>query len=389
MSIVGRSRRNGQRGDADVIEDYLYGRDCVMDKDEWSLFCREVLLLRAPIDQTLDGVVGMVDEMIVFIVRAVVGSEDFSTGSDSRLMELVVVLVQFLMLCGGSGILPRDYSVARFGGGDPLIACGPVDSGDGRSFALRVVRRLVSLGRCVRGMLRVAWDNALWLEPDLVGAIGLDGGRGYHLCDIWRAAVGIDTPLGVFMQNIIGPSYVVGGPFGEGHIVHEYVATSWYSGMEYMPMSSETMAGGVVPHLLHRSGRYADFGSVDRQYLIFLHNLHWGFMHKMKYMSVRGSARFPTDLLALFGIMVGRRVDCGRPLELRAGGHRSWRLGGAGLNTPSQNKKSMSRFLSPLSYLYVFGTGQQEYLAERFNVSAVAVAAVMAASVGGGAGRSW
>ena len=145
-------------------------------------------------------------------------------------------------------------------------------------------------------------------------------------------------------------------------------------------MSSETIGGTVVPHLLHKSGRYSDFGSVDRQYLIFLHNLHWGFMHKMKYMSLRGSARFPTDLLALFGIMVGRRVDCGRPLEFRAGGCRSWRLGGVGSSTLAQNKAAMSRFLSPLSCLRVFGMGQHEYLAVRFQASTAAVVAMMVAT---------
>ena len=337
-------------------------------------------MLEAPIAQTMDGVAGMVDQMMVFMVGAVVGREEFSVNANSRLMELVVVLVRFLMLCGGAGVLPREYSVARFGGGCPLRACGPVADGQGRAFALKVVRRLVSLGRCVHGMLRVAWDNALWLDPISVGALGLDVGKEYYLCDIWRAAMGVDTPMGVFMQNVVGPSYLAGGPFGEGHIIHEFVATSWYRDSECMPMSSETIGGTVVPHLLHKSGRYSDFGSVDRQYLIFLHNLHWGFMHKMKYMSLRGSARFPTDLLALFGIMVGRRVDCGRPLEFRAGGCRSWRLGGVGSNTLAQNKAAMSRFLSPLSCLRVFGMGQHEYLAVRFQASTAAVVAMMVAT---------
>ena len=198
--------------------------------------------------------------------------------------------------------------------------------------------------------------------------------------------MGVDTPLGVFMQNVIGPSYLVDGPFGDGHIVHEYVTTSWYRNSELMPMNSETLPGAVVPHLLVKSGRYSDFGSVDRQYLIFMHNLHWGFMHKMKYMALRGSARFPADLLALFGIMVGRRIDSGRQLEFRAGGSRSWKLGGDSSFTLAHNKKAMSCFLSPLSHLRVFGMGQQEYLAARFQTSA-AVAAVMMSAVSGGVGE--
>ena len=39
ISIVGRSRHDGQRSDSDVVEDFLYGRDCDMDEVEWSLFC--------------------------------------------------------------------------------------------------------------------------------------------------------------------------------------------------------------------------------------------------------------------------------------------------------------------------------------------------------------
>ena len=216
ISIVGRSRRDGQRSDSDVVEDFLYGRDCNMDEAEWGMFCREVLLLGAPIAQTMDGVAGMVDEMMVSMVRAVVGREEFSVKADSRLMELVVVLVRFLMLCGGSGVLPREYLVARFGGGCPLRACAPVAEGQGRAFALKVVRRLVSLGRCVRGMLRVAWNSALWLDPILVGALGLDVGKEYYLCDIWRAAMGVDTPMGVLCRMLLDPRIVLVGHLERG-----------------------------------------------------------------------------------------------------------------------------------------------------------------------------
>ena len=118
-------------------------------------------------------------------------------------------------------------------------------------------------------------------------------------------------------------------------------------------MVSETIAGSVLPFLLKQCGRYSDFGSVDPQYQMFMHNLHWGFMHASKYQGLRGSARFPTDLLSVFGIMVGRRVDGARPLEFRLKGHRSWQLGGGDALTLQQNKRVMTRFLSPLSYVAV------------------------------------
>ena len=340
---------DGVRDDVDAVMDYTYGCDCVMSEGEWCLFCSEVLLLEHPIQQTLEAVVGMVDDMVAYLVRAVVGKEEFAAGSESRLMELVVVLVRFLLLCGGTGVLPPEYSVARFSGVHPLAYGGPYACGSGRSFAMKVSRRLFSLGRCVRTLLRVAWENSVWFEPSLMELLGLDGGKGYSLGEVWRAAVGVDSPLAVFMQNVVGPSYLADGPFGGGHITHEYIVTRWRSDVEYMPMVSETISGSVVPFLLRQCGRYSDFGSVDRQYQIFLHNLHWGFMHMSKYKGLRGSSRFSTDLLSLFGIMVGRRVGGTRPLEFRVEGRGSWQLGGAGLLTLQQNKQRMTCFLSPLS----------------------------------------
>ena len=208
-SVVGEScRGGGNRDDGDVVHDHLFGLDCGMDVGEWYLFCREVLLLDEPIAQTMDAVVGMVDEMLVFILHAVAGKGGFALSDDSRLMDLVVVLVRFLVLCGGSGVLlPYKYALFRFGGVDPFGG-SMAPGGNGRLFALKVVRRLVSLGRCVRNLLRVAWDRAVWwVEPELVESLGLAGKGDVYLCDVWKAVVGMDTPLAVFMQNVVGPSY--------------------------------------------------------------------------------------------------------------------------------------------------------------------------------------
>jgi len=128
----------GGRDDGDSVMDHLYGHDCAMDDREWAVFCREVLLLDEPIPQTMEAIVGMVDEMVMFIVRTVVGEDGYSKRSDSRLMELVVVLVRFLLLCGGAGVLPPEYSVARFNGVHPLAYRGPFACGSGRSFAMKV-----------------------------------------------------------------------------------------------------------------------------------------------------------------------------------------------------------------------------------------------------------
>ena len=343
------------RDDGDAVMDHLYGHDCAMDDQEWAVFCREVLLLGEPIPQTMEAIVKLVDEMVVFIVRAVVGVGGFSKRDDSRLMELVVVLARFLLLCGGSGMFPYDYAAARFGGIHPFMAGGPVACGGGRVFALKLYRRLVSLGRCVRGLLRVAWDYGEWVEPVLMEKLGLRGSAKYFLCDVWRAAVGKETPLAVFMQSVVGPSYFADEvPSDKYYVVHEYDSTTWRRDAEYTPMSSETMVGGVVYHMLAQGSLYADFGGVDRRLQVFLHNFHWGFMHQSKYVRMRGSARFPTDLLALFGIMVGRCIVGTKPLEFRLIKCRSWQLGDAHVCTVKQNADLKFRFLSPLSYAPVY-----------------------------------
>ena len=149
----------GKSDDGDVVEDYVFGHNCVLDGSKWEVFCREVLLLDHPLAQTLDAVVEMVDDMVVFIVRAVAGCKDFADDSGSRLMKLVVMLVRLLLLCGGSGVFPRKYAIARFGGVDPSVSGGPFANHKGCEFAHRVVHRMVSLGRCVRGFC--AWHGVI------------------------------------------------------------------------------------------------------------------------------------------------------------------------------------------------------------------------------------
>ena len=73
-------------------------------------------------------------------------------------------------------------------------------------------------------------------------SLGLGGKGDVFLCDIWRAVAGTDTPLAVFMQNVVGPSYLADGAsdLDKGHIVLEYDSTVWKRGQQYTPMSSST-----------------------------------------------------------------------------------------------------------------------------------------------------
>ena len=144
--IVGASGSGG----VDLVDDYLFGRDCAMNKKEWRRFCLEVLLLDLVIPQTMEAVVGVVDRMLVTIVRCVVGCAEFSTEPGAKLMTLVMAMVRFVILCGGAGVLPREYALARFGVAKSFDKGVGVVDVQVCAFAQRAIRRLTSLGRCVR-----------------------------------------------------------------------------------------------------------------------------------------------------------------------------------------------------------------------------------------------
>ncbi len=61
-----------------------------------------VLVLDAPIPQTLDAFVSLGDKIIISVVRAIAGMERYSF--DLRLMSNVAVFVGLLMLRGKDGV---------------------------------------------------------------------------------------------------------------------------------------------------------------------------------------------------------------------------------------------------------------------------------------------
>ena len=355
-SVVAPTRLScGEGGGDDAVDDYVFGRDCVLDDLEWARFCVEVLLLDAPVPQTLDAIVDVVDEMVVFIVRAVAGCSEFSSSHESRLMQLVVVLVRFLLLCGGSSVFPREYALARFGGveyaedaEDGARRLGP----GGRAFAYKMMRRLVSLGRCVRGLLRVAWENAMWRDPALFRLLCLDCSKDHRFCDVWRAAFGLESKMAQFMGGMIGPSYSVCDPACGGYEDHEYDETSWRLELAHNPMSSETVLGSALHSLVVQGGSYVGFGGSDRQVKIFLHNMHWIFMHGGRYRGMSADRSQVRDFLPTFGIEVGGGVNgVGPSGEFRVVGVRTWRFGwndGLGLFGEDAGDVVVSSFFAAL-----------------------------------------
>lgn len=211
-----------------------------------------------------------------------------------------------------------------------------------------MMRRLVSLGWCVRDLLRAAWEGAVWHDPELAGLLGLGGGGSWKLSEVWRAAMGEESAFSMIMENVIGPSYYRNGTgWQNGFIVHEYFSSAWACPSQSSPMCSETIPGAVtvIPMLVAGSGTYAGYGGVDRQYQLFLHNLHWAFLQDKKYVEMRGDDVFPQDFLAVFGITVGKQAS-GRAgsREFCVADLRSWLVGGGDV----KDKEVMGAFLSPL-----------------------------------------
>ena len=364
--IVGASGANG----VDVVDDYLLGRDCKMSKKEWRRFCLEVLLLDVPIPQDFDAVVGVVDKMLVTIVRCVAGCEEFSAATGAKLMTLVMALARFLLLCGGSGMLPREYALARFGAAKAFDDCARVVDVQVRVFAQKVVRRLTSLGRCVRGLVRVAWGHSVWREPELMSKLGLEASRSYCLSDVWRAAVGSDCGLAVVMRSVVGPSYDVAGagpevlmrsalgphdllgPMAVNHEDHEYDVTAWgRGGLPQSPLSSDTLVGNSVALLVSAGGRMVGFGGIDRQVKLFIHNFQMGFCHERHFRGLGGDNPVVMDLLDLMGITFGAGFDGkGVPGQFQLRGGRSWYVGGRdGLHVFGEDEgEAVASFLSAL-----------------------------------------
>ena len=349
-SIVGASSEGG----GDAVDNHLLGRDCRMSKKEWRRFCFEVLLLDAVIPQSMGAVVDMVDEMLWTIVRCVAGCDEFSVARTGRLMALVMALARFLLLCGGDGVFPREYAFARFGAFETFTkTCEGVVDESVRVFAQKATRRLISLGRCVRGLIRVAWEHSMWDDPELMLSLGLDAEKKHNLRDVWRAAVGTECGLAVLMRSVIGPGYNVYSTIDKdvGYENHEYDVTSWGSGTVHAPMSGDTQTSHALAVLVSASGRLASFGGVDRQVKIFLHNFLMGFCHERRYRGLGGGSPVVVDLLDVMGVSFGAGLDGKGSLgQFRVSGGRSWFVGGRdGLKIfGDEEDESISSFLAAL-----------------------------------------
>ena len=76
-------------GGGDVVDDYFWGRDCIVEDDEWCHICQEVVVLDAPFPRTMDAFMSFVYDVIVAAVQAAVVGIGYD--SQSRMMGIVIV----------------------------------------------------------------------------------------------------------------------------------------------------------------------------------------------------------------------------------------------------------------------------------------------------------
>ena len=152
--------------------------------------------------------------------------------------------------------------MARFGTAKKFNKGEDVGDVQVRMFAQKVVWRLTLLGRCVRGMMWVAWGHSVWHDPELIAKLGLEAGKEHYLCDVWRAAIGSECGLAVLMRSVIGPSYKVVGPMEASYEDHEYDVTSWGGGIPLSPMSGDMQVGNAMALLVLAGGRLRAFGGI-------------------------------------------------------------------------------------------------------------------------------
>jgi hypothetical protein len=96
-----------------AFDDQAGGYCCWLDAGDWWIFCRSFLLLEVPIDQSMEGFLGWVMGVVGDLLEWVVGvwsSVVDGTGSPPQVMGFASVLMQFLLICGGSGVFPLSMA---------------------------------------------------------------------------------------------------------------------------------------------------------------------------------------------------------------------------------------------------------------------------------------
>jgi hypothetical protein len=92
-----------------VFNDQVGGHCCWLNDGNWWIFCRLFLLLNKTIKQSMEGFLGWVMGMVANLPDWFVGAWSLvadEAGSPLKVIRFVLVLKQFILICGGSGVVP-------------------------------------------------------------------------------------------------------------------------------------------------------------------------------------------------------------------------------------------------------------------------------------------
>ena len=152
-------------------DEFHFSRFPVMlDAAEWWIFCRTFLLLEVPkVRQTMDAFLGWVTGIVsdlLFWVVGVHGADALEGGGQTRpqVMDFWLVLLRFLMICGGRDMFPHYVDEKEYFSSDfnpwSVDSIGGVTLGAGRAERLR--QMLSSYVLCTRIYLCIMWMGGGW-----------------------------------------------------------------------------------------------------------------------------------------------------------------------------------------------------------------------------------
>ena len=186
----------------------------MLDAAEWWIFCRTFLLLEVPIPQTMDAFLGWVTGVIsdlLFWVVGVRGADVLEGGGQTlpQVMGFGLVLLRFLMICGGRDMFPHHFNEKYFSSDFypwSVDSIGGVTLGAGRAERLR--RMLSSYMLCARNYLRIMWMGGGWIGASVSVHLGYDEstwplGVGTFR-EVWHRVFLPRTPIDFLLHSVLG-----------------------------------------------------------------------------------------------------------------------------------------------------------------------------------------
>ncbi len=153
-----------------AFDDQVGGYCCWLDAGNWWIFCQSFLFLEVPIDQSLLcflwWVMGVVGDLFDWVVDVWSSAVDGS-GLPPQVMDFALVLMRFLLICGGSEVFPLSMAKKYW----PSY-CSAAGVRYDEGLAERLQRRFLSFMLCARNYLRLMWMDATWVGRDPVPRLG-------------------------------------------------------------------------------------------------------------------------------------------------------------------------------------------------------------------------